>query len=45
MAKRGLTSSIFAAATEVTSALNQVGLRDNEENVLSNKLVKMINES
>jgi hypothetical protein len=45
MAKRGLTSSIFAAATEVTSALNQVNLRDEEKNVVSNKLMDAINNS
>ena len=45
MAKRGLTSSIFVAATEVTSALNQVNLRDKEKNVVSNKLMDVINNS
>jgi hypothetical protein len=45
MAKRGLTSSIFATATEVTSALNQVSLRDKEKDVVSNKLINAINNS
>ena len=45
MAKRGLTSSIFVAATEVTSALNQVNLRDKEKGVVSNKLKDVINNS
>jgi hypothetical protein len=45
MAKRGLTSSIFVAATEVTSALNQVSLKDKEKDVLSNKLMDVINNS
>ena len=45
MAKRGLTSSIFVAATEVTSTLNQVSLRDKEKEVVSNKLMDVINNS
>jgi hypothetical protein len=45
MVKRGLTSSIFAAATEVTSALNQVNLRDKEKDDVSNKLKDVTNNS
>ena len=45
MAKRGLTSSIFAAATEVTSTLNQISLRDKGKDVLQSKRMKVIHKS
>ena len=45
MAERGLTSSIFVAVTEVTSALKQISLRDKEKKVVSNKIMDVINNS